>query len=418
MSEGSAGPIQSGCPVQLEVSYRSTNALVTAYTASLSKGGFVFLSDKPLVAGARFDFHLRVDNDPNPVTLLGLVVRSTAVGARHQVAVQYLPTPSSRAPLGRLLGQLHANLSSSVVRVEPRIPVNLIARDVLLITRTFVIENLSHGGMGVSLTRGSELSQLAVSTPCGLEVRLHERAAMVLRGTVVWIHRGIRSSGARFGVKFLGLCEAEHLLIAGMMQLFRPQALFLAVSEECIALLSSASGRPAVRFDPEELTGILCSVLARSLSELSSLPCSAFPSTLEAEPLVGSWLKFRTGLAGDVDIELTLFAERSCIEMLAREAGYEQVELDVCDSGLELLTMLAGHMADQLEALNLREEVLPHRAAEPLSARRPFDRLVLLDVRVGAQTMLLEVLLRLQTLSESLIAHVASEAAAQGTPMT
>ncbi len=356
------------------------------------------MTDKPLVQGTRFDFRLRVEKSPEPVTLLGLVVRSKPRGEQYEVAVQYLPTPLSRASLGRLLGEMHANLSPAPVRIEPRIPVNLIARDALLATRTYVVENLSHTGMGVSFARGSELSQVETVSPCGLEVRLHEGSGVILRGTVVWVSRAARTSGARFGVKFLGLHETEHLLIAGMMQLYRPQTLLLAVGEECIALLSQPSG-PGVHFDPESLIGLLSAELARSLRALTNLPCLVQQYSEECEPDALPSLTFSTDLSGDVDIELTLFAEESSIEELARGAGFDEANLDVRDSGLELLTTLAGHMADQMETLDLREEVVPHRAPEPLGARRPFDRRVLFNVRVGAQVMLLEALLRLQTLA-------------------
>ena len=147
------------------------------------------------------------------------------------------------------------------------------------------------------------------------------------------------------------------------------------------------------------LIGLLSAELARSLRALTNLPCLVQQYSEECEPDALPSLTFSTDLSGDVDIELTLFAEESSIEELARGAGFDEANLDVRDSGLELLTTLAGHMADQMETLDLREEVVPHRAPEPLGARRPFDRRVLFNVRVGAQVMLLEALLRLQTLA-------------------
>jgi hypothetical protein len=48
----------------------------------------------------------------------------------------------------------------------------------MLVTRSYLIANLSHGGMGVSLPRGAELPRgLQVGSSCGLEVRLHAGAA-------------------------------------------------------------------------------------------------------------------------------------------------------------------------------------------------------------------------------------------------
>lgn len=154
MSPTLGTPPDTPRPVELELSYRSAGALVTAYTASVSKGGVVFMSDQAVPVGSRFEFRLKVENDPNPVSLVGLVVRSKPVGDRHQVAVQYSPTNSSRQALSRLLARMQTDAPQ--VRQEPRVPVYLVARDVLLATRIHVVENLSHGGMGVSLTRGAE----------------------------------------------------------------------------------------------------------------------------------------------------------------------------------------------------------------------------------------------------------------------
>lgn len=386
-------------PVQLELSYQSADALVTAYTASVSKGGFVFMSDKALAVGRRFEFHLKVEDEPQPVTLMGLVVRSKVVGKQHQVAVQYLPAESSRLALGRLLARMRVKPLSSLVRQEPRIPVNLIARDALLPTRTLVIENLSHGGMGVSLTRGAELHQLGQGVPCGLEVRLHSGAAVILRGRVAWVCRDARGAGARFGVCFANLGESEHLIIAGLLQLFRPQSLLLGVGEECMALLSSTPIPQGVDFDVDELIELISSELRRFLDEMTGQPCHVARRPLGAEePTTAGPLKLSADLAGDVDIELTLYAERTALELLARGAGFDDAGPEaVYDSGLEVMSTLAGHVADQMERLNLREEVLPHRSGEPLSARRPFDRRELFDVWIGAESMLLEALLRLQT---------------------
>lgn len=387
-------------PVQLELSYRSPDALVTAYTASVSKGGFVFLSDRALAVGRRFEFRLKVEDEPTPVSLLGLVVRSKAVGAKHQVAVQYLPEQSSRRALGVLLARMQVTESEAPVRQEPRIPVNLIARDALLPTRTFLVENLSHGGMGVSLTQ-PELRHLAVGAACALEVQLLTSATIVLRGRIAWLDRDTRRGGARFGVSFHGLAEAEHLVVAGMLQLFRPQGLLLAVGEGQAELFSAAPSRPRVVFDAEELVALISAQAQRFFEHLTGQTCHAVrrPASAE-EPSTSGRLALSADLTGDVDIELTLYAERPSLEFLARSAGFDGADLETaCDSGRELLSTLAGQVADELERMELREEVLPHRSGEPLSARRPFDRRELFEIFVGGEVVLLEALLRLQTLA-------------------
>ena len=398
MSSTSGSPLDARQPVALELSYRTANALVTAYTASVSKGGVVFMSEQAVPVGSRFEFHLKVDGDDDPVSLLGLVVRSSRVGDRHQVAVQYSPTHSSRLALGRLLARMRVDTPvTPPVRQEPRIPVNLIARDALLATRVHVIENLSHGGMGVSLNRASEVKQLAVGATCGLEVRLHPGSSVVLRGHVVWVNWSARGNGARYGVCFARHSETEHLIIAGMLQLFRPQSLFLALGDDSVALLSGSQAQSDVLFDAEELVAIIVAEAQPFFEQLTGLPCrvARHPPGSD-EPRAPGPLELSADLAGDVDIELALHASRASLETLARGAGYDGVDLEEAnDSGLELMSSLAGHIADRMERLGLREEVLPFRGGEPLSSRRPFDRRELIEVWVGDAPLLLEAQLRL-----------------------
>jgi hypothetical protein len=291
-----------------------------------------------------------------------------------------------------------AQLAPSQVREEARIPVNLIARDVLLVLRTFVIENLSHGGMGVSFAHLAEHAELVAGSSCGLEVRLHSDAAVVLRGTVMWIDRHAGGSGARFGVKLSGPSEADHLVIAGMMQLFRPQSLLLALGDQCLELLAKTPGSQKVSFDPQKLIDLVARELEQFLTGLAHQPCRVVRAGLAELKGTVAPLKFCADLTGDVDMELTLYTDEPSLGLLARGAGFEAAGGEALrDAGLELLSTLAGHVADQMEKLGFREEVLPNLSGEVLSARRPFDCRVLFEVSVGPQSMLLELLLRLQT---------------------
>jgi hypothetical protein len=133
--------------------------------------------------------------------------------------------------------------------------------------------------------------------------------------------------------------------------------------------------------------------------ELTNQPCSVAQRASGSEDNVAHALKVSAGLAGDVDMELTLYADEPGLEYLARAAGFEEKGLEALqDSGRELLSTMAGRIADEMEQLSLRVEVLPHLPEEPLATRRPFDRRAVFDIRVGGAAAMLELSLRQQML--------------------
>lgn len=243
------------------------------------------------------------------------------------------------------------------------------------------------------------MKDFAVGAQCGLEVRLHPGSSVLLRGRVVWLDRASRGNGVRFGVCFDRLSESEHLVVAGMLQLYRPQSLFLGMGDECVALLAGKPMSMDAAVDAGQLVAIIASETQRLFEHLTQLPCRVVRCTPgEDEPSSPGPFKVTTDLAGDVDIELILHAGKPSLEILARGAGFDGTDLEAAsDSGLEIMSALAGRVADRMEVLELKEEILPFHNGEPLSARRPFDRRELFEVQIGSAPLLLEALLRLKT---------------------
>lgn len=74
MSENRAHP---RAPIELKVEYKRLNRFFADYTRNISKGGTFIATPRPLPLGTQFVFRLALPGQPEPIELLGEVMRAS-----------------------------------------------------------------------------------------------------------------------------------------------------------------------------------------------------------------------------------------------------------------------------------------------------------------------------------------------------
>ncbi|HZZ84945.1 MAG TPA: TIGR02266 family protein [Anaeromyxobacteraceae bacterium] len=75
MSENRVHP---RAPIELKVEYKRLNRFFADYTRNISKGGTFIATARPLPLGTQFVFRLSLPGQPEPIELLGEVIRASA----------------------------------------------------------------------------------------------------------------------------------------------------------------------------------------------------------------------------------------------------------------------------------------------------------------------------------------------------
>lgn len=214
-------------PIRLKVVYKSAANLVTEYTKSVSKGGVSLETTRPLPVGTRFVFEMYAAGLPNPVEVEGKVVRSEpcASGEAFDVGIEYTESDEKRMALERVLDRIFADHQWEKTRRFPRVPVNLPASDGRDEKRSWVVRDISLGGLGLRMP-GSRKAPggVAPGTPVLVAVELEHGSTIEIQGEVVWtLEPGSDAVGeASVGVQFEKLSDAEHTLVEVLARLHRP----------------------------------------------------------------------------------------------------------------------------------------------------------------------------------------------------
>jgi Tfp pilus assembly protein PilZ len=221
-------------PIRLKVVYKSPQSLVTRYTSSVSKGGCVIQTTRPLEAGTRFVFEMFASGDDSPVEVEGEVTGVEPAGdGQFKLSIRYTPTRAKRQNLERLLDRIFNERPANEVRAHARIPVNLVAVDEDDEGVLYLVRDLSMGGIGLRLGSERELpDHVRLGSVVDLVVKAKGDAAYRLRGEVVWTTGG--GSGltrAGFGVRFVPLKESDRRVVASLQRLHRPEKVCLSVRE-------------------------------------------------------------------------------------------------------------------------------------------------------------------------------------------
>ncbi|MGE0868159.1 MAG: PilZ domain-containing protein [Kofleriaceae bacterium] len=348
-------------PIRLKVSYRSAESLVTEYTTCVSKGGCALVSERPLDPGTRFVFEMYAHGHQAPLEIEGEVVRINPLGddAGYEIGIKYVTAGPQREVLDDLLSQIMIDPTYQVVRRHARIPVNLIAHDADRIGR-YLIRDLSRGGMRIE---GKSISNnVAVGTRVALGALVgYQTTPFILRGTVVWVHRGTRQVRTRLGVRFDTFDDAELMVLDGMTRLLRPKHLELTFSDrpgESVRMAKGSQTLRRLRTVPET-SELIQHVASGYLTELPGLELTPLEAVLDTGSAHTDII--RVGFVGDVDGEIVVETSLELGARIASQTVGDTVQSGdrsmISDALTEMATALAGVVCDRLDEHGVELEV-------------------------------------------------------------
>lgn len=191
--------------IRLKVSYKSAEALLSEYTRSVGKGGVAIESRRAVPVGTRFVFELHAQGVDKAVEVFGEVIGVTGGdGGKHLLNIRYDPG-QQREGLDALLSRIFEAHRYEKVRKHARIPLNLRATEEAPYSPSYLIRDISMGGVGVEVEANNVPRHVRVGQPFLCEVWL-SLGTLALYGEVVWVFepKGDRAKFASpgFGVAF------------------------------------------------------------------------------------------------------------------------------------------------------------------------------------------------------------------------
>jgi hypothetical protein len=173
-------------PVRLRVAYKTPEGLLGEFTRSVGKGGVAIESKKNLPVGTRFVFELRANGLDTPVEVLGEVVQVTpASKGKYLLNIRY-DQGADRKGLDALIQRIFDAHKYEKVRKFPRIPIQLRGSEDAAYSPSYVVRDVSKGGVGVEVEAPSMPKGIRIGTPFLLELSL-TIGTLTLHGEVVWV---------------------------------------------------------------------------------------------------------------------------------------------------------------------------------------------------------------------------------------
>jgi hypothetical protein len=195
----------SSDPVRLRVSYKTPESLLGEFTRSVGKGGVAIESRKGLAVGTQFVFELSVKGVKAPLEVLGEVTQCRAISkGKFLVTIRYDAATDRRA-LDELLQRISDSHKYEKVRKFPRLPINVPATEEQAYSASYVIRDISLGGLGVEVEAEKLPLQIRAGEPFFCEIQL-QGGALALHGEVAWTYappaERAKLASPAFGVKF------------------------------------------------------------------------------------------------------------------------------------------------------------------------------------------------------------------------
>jgi hypothetical protein len=363
LSEGDISPAQS--TIRLRVAYGSAQALLTEYTASLSRGGCMLTARRPVEVGAVFRLEMVCTDGLStefvtPVVVEGEVVRVRPIyGAylSYELAVRYRTTGAERPALESLLSRLRVDAGYAEVREHPRVPVNLLAEGSQGDGRRYFVRDVSRGGMRLhaqeierDLTDGSRVV---------LGVRLCESTAplVFLGGTVRWVRRLPEGGGSEVGVAFDdhdSFRPAQRMVLDELTRLVRPYQVFLHLGG---TLPRSVTGKITFaarrRVAVTEVAAMLMEIAARDLPISLGLQVVEAPlhELLALRPACTARVEFSGDFVGGISLRASVELCAAIAQQITGDAVVLGDEPTLLDALREFTVGLGGGLCDRLEAV-------------------------------------------------------------------
>lgn len=173
-------------PVRLRVTYKSPESLLGEFTRSVGKGAVALESRHSLPPGTRFVFELRAHGVTEPVEVYGEVIECAPAEHRgkHRLVIRYDPG-TDRKGLDAVLRRVFDAHQFEKVRKHPRIPIHLHATEDTPYSPSYLVRDISRGGVGVEVEAASAPRVVKVGAPFLLEVSI-SLGVLMLHGEVVW----------------------------------------------------------------------------------------------------------------------------------------------------------------------------------------------------------------------------------------
>jgi hypothetical protein len=192
-------------PVRLKVSYKSPESLLGEFTRSVGKGGVAIESRRKLELGTQFVFELWAKGVKAPVEVLGEVVQCNPISkGKFLLSIRY-DSATDRRGLDEVLRHVFASHEFEKVRQHPRVPIMVRATEDAPYSPSYVIRDISLGGLGVEVESDNVPKPVRKGAPflCEIWVSI---GTIALHGEIVWVamppaDRAKWVSPA-FGVKF------------------------------------------------------------------------------------------------------------------------------------------------------------------------------------------------------------------------
>ncbi len=171
--------------MRLRVTYKSPVALLGEFTRSVGKGAVVLESAHKLPVGTRFIFEMHTESIPQPVEVLGEItqIKEPSPG-KYLLAVRYDPG-NDRRRVDAVLQQIYDAHGAEKARKFPRIPLSLRATEEAPGSPSYIVRDLSRGGVGLEVEAPQLSPAVKVGTPFLLEMWL-SLGTLLLHGEVVW----------------------------------------------------------------------------------------------------------------------------------------------------------------------------------------------------------------------------------------
>lgn len=171
--------------VRLKVAYKTPQSLVGEYTRSVGQGGVTLETRRSLPLGTRFTFEMHAGGVPRPVEVLGEVVQvEPRARDRYLLTVRY-GAAQDRGGLDAVLQHIFAQDERTGLRRFPRLPLHVRALEGRPLSPSFVVRDISRGGVGLEVSAPALPRMVQVGTPFLLEMDMKE-GPLMLHGEVVW----------------------------------------------------------------------------------------------------------------------------------------------------------------------------------------------------------------------------------------
>jgi hypothetical protein len=172
--------------VRLKVAYKTPAALLSELTRSVGRGGVAIESRRALPVGTRFVFELIAQGIGESVEVYGEVLTvKPAPKNRWLLEIRY-EAPTERKGIDVLIQRIFDAQKNEAKRKHARIPLHLTAIEDDASAASFVLKDISRGGLCLEIEAQALPRNIRVGVPFLLELGL-SIGPLILHGEIVWV---------------------------------------------------------------------------------------------------------------------------------------------------------------------------------------------------------------------------------------